>query len=216
MDAANLPRFGGQGEGRVTALVTGSGRRGCRAVSLSPTCFPSFTRSPTIWAFFPRRLATPNRSGLVADDAQGSRSGSARRSWHARYVAFPSDQYRITGVQEFWFRRSAVIVDTAEEAMSDKVVELPNGVPRDFGGDQKEKYQGTDLCSICDRQFMDDVTQLKALRSYLIRQAKSPEPGTVELGDLNLLRFDEKGRYPTDAEWRNLRTPKQRVIPRPE
>jgi len=107
-------------------------------------------------------------------------------------------------VQESWFRRSAVIVDTAEEAMSDKVVELPNGVPRDFGGDQKEKYQGTDLCSICDRQFMDDVTQLKALRSYLIRQAKSPEPGTVELGDLNLLRFDEKGRYPTDAEWRSL------------
>ncbi len=123
---------------------------------------------------------------------------------HARYVAFPSDQYRITGVQESWFRRSAVIVDTAEEAMSDKVVELPNGVPRDFGGDQKEKYQGTDLCSICDRQFMDDVTQLKALRSYLIRQAKSPEPGTVELGDLNLLRFDEKGRYPTDAEWWSL------------
>ena len=58
--------------------------------------------------------------------------------------------------------------------------------------------------SICDKQFMDDVTQLKALRSYMIRQAKSTEAGIIELGDLNLLRFDEKGRSPTYAEWTDL------------
>ena len=68
--------------------------------------------------------------------------GSCEGPRHARYVAFPSDQYRITGVQEFWFRRSAVIVDTAEEAMSHKVVELPDGVPRDFGGYEKKNIKG--------------------------------------------------------------------------
>jgi len=55
--------------------------------------------------------------------------------------------------------------------------------------------------AIRDRQFMHDIDQLKALRSYMIRQAKSSEAGKIELGDLNLLRFELKGRYPTNAEW---------------
>src|SRR5882724_8955790 len=57
---------------------------------------------------------------------------------------------------------------------------------------------------ICDRQFIDDVMQLKALRSYMIRQAKIPAAGTLELGDLNLLRFDLRGRFPTGKEWMDL------------
>jgi hypothetical protein len=60
---------------------------------------------------------------------------------------------------------------------------------------------------ICDRQFWDDLNQLKALRSYMIRQAKSIEAGTLELGDLNLLHFREPekgGRWPTHDEWSNL------------
>jgi hypothetical protein len=82
-------------------------------------------------------------------------------------------------------------------AMKDNVVGLPPKIVSDGAG-------GADDYSICDRQFMDDVTQLKALRSYIIRHAKSTEAGTIELGGLNLLRFDKKGRLPTSDEWTDL------------
>jgi hypothetical protein len=74
--------------------------------------------------------------------------------------------------------------------MSEKFVQLPQGAP--------------DPHAICDREFMDDVAQLKALRSYMIRQAKSPEAGAIEIGELNSLHFDEKGRRPADDEWQVL------------
>jgi hypothetical protein len=60
---------------------------------------------------------------------------------------------------------------------------------------------------ISDGQFMDDLTQLKSLRSYMIRQAKSCRAGTIQLGRLNLLRRDEgssRGRFPFPSEWAAL------------
>jgi hypothetical protein len=60
---------------------------------------------------------------------------------------------------------------------------------------------------ICDQHFIDDLNQLKALRSYMIRQAKSAELGKIELGDLNMLRFREVekgGRWPTGKEYAAL------------
>ena len=57
---------------------------------------------------------------------------------------------------------------------------------------------------ISDRQFMDDVIQLRALRSYMIRQAKSTKAKVIELGDLNLLHFGEKGRPPTREDWSDI------------
>ncbi len=94
--------------------------------------------------------------------------------------------------------------------MSDNVVGPPPAVPQDSSPGTVVAPQPAAVAtplpdySICDKQFMDDVTQLKALRSYMIRQAKSTEAGIIELGDLNLLRFDEKGRFPTYAEWTDL------------
>jgi len=51
---------------------------------------------------------------------------------------------------------------------------------------------------------MDDVEQLKALRSFMIRQARIATVGTIELGQLNLLRFSERGRFPEASEWSHL------------
>src|SRR5262245_18923858 len=59
----------------------------------------------------------------------------------------------------------------------------------------------SDPNEIRDRRFMDDVEQLKALRSFMIRQAKSAAVGTISLGQLNLLRYSEFGRFPNDSEW---------------
>lgn len=57
---------------------------------------------------------------------------------------------------------------------------------------------------ICDRRFMADIEQLKALRSYMIRQAKSTNSWATELGELNLLVYHEAGRFPTSDEWRDF------------
>jgi hypothetical protein len=57
---------------------------------------------------------------------------------------------------------------------------------------------------ICDRRFMADIEQLKALRSYMIRQAKSSSAWATELGELNLLYYHEEGRFPTSDEWRDF------------
>ena len=57
---------------------------------------------------------------------------------------------------------------------------------------------------ICDRDFMNDVERLKALRSYMIQQARGAEAGSIELGQLNVLRYTEDGRFPTVYEWQYL------------
>lgn len=93
--------------------------------------------------------------------------------------------------------------------MTDNVVELPQGASQDASRGSVASPEPTGAPDrfeplICDRQFMDDVTQLKALRSYMIRQAKIVQAGTIELGSLNLLRFDENGRFPTHGEWADL------------
>ena len=100
--------------------------------------------------------------------------------------------------------------------MTDNVVELSQGTPQEPGrgtvvapdpataAPQPAFMGAVDQPGIGDRQFMDDLTQLKSLRSYMIRQAKSAQAGTIELGNLNLLHFDERGRSPTFFEWSEL------------
>src|SRR5215813_9716186 len=99
--------------------------------------------------------------------------------------------------------------------MSDKVVGLTQGVPvaPTEGATVVPPEQSAQMSSqdnkyfICDQQFMGDLRQLKALRSYMIRQAKSTEAGTIELDDLNSFRFREPekgGRWPTREEWSHL------------
>jgi hypothetical protein len=59
---------------------------------------------------------------------------------------------------------------------------------------------------ICDPYFIGDLSRLKALRSFLIREAALPpdNPGLVSFGELNLLRLREGGRQPTPSEWEEV------------
>ena len=108
--------------------------------------------------------------------------------------------------------------------MTDKIVELPQGLPRnnvehpstdqEIAEKEKELLQRKEAeireekrvqYLICDKQFMHDVTQLKALRSYMFQQAKKiTQTGSIELGKLNLLHFAEDGRLPSAEEWSSL------------
>jgi len=92
--------------------------------------------------------------------------------------------------------------------MSEHRAELAHDVPKVSGCGRVASPETVPVehpdYSICDSQFMDDVEQLKALRSYVIRRVKIAEAGTIELGDLNLLHRDEKGRLPTYREWADL------------
>jgi hypothetical protein len=54
--------------------------------------------------------------------------------------------------------------------------------------------------AIGDPEFMSRLNQLLALRSFLTKQAV-PLTGCAATGSLNILRFDRKGRFPTEAEW---------------
>jgi hypothetical protein len=63
---------------------------------------------------------------------------------------------------------------------------------------------GASRSMISDKQFIGDLEQLKALRSYMIRRAAIAEAATIDFGDLNILRFDKKGRMPTKDEWSHL------------
>ncbi|MDB6147954.1 MAG: hypothetical protein JWO45_1618 [Spartobacteria bacterium] len=60
------------------------------------------------------------------------------------------------------------------------------------------------LDDIGDGQFMTDLGKLKQLRSFLIEQAvqlKPTETSSISFGKLNLLRYREDGRSPTEDEW---------------
>lgn len=61
--------------------------------------------------------------------------------------------------------------------------------------------------NINDERFMDDLDQLKKLRSFLLQEAVVlSDPSVLSFGELNLLRFDAKGRSPTLEEWSRLET----------
>jgi hypothetical protein len=60
---------------------------------------------------------------------------------------------------------------------------------------------------ISDEQFMKDLGKIKQLRSFLIEQAVQLQPteaASISFGKLNLLRFNEDGRSPTEEEWDSL------------
>jgi hypothetical protein len=92
--------------------------------------------------------------------------------------------------------------------MTDNILELSKGPPQNDTVPPieqllREKQRVQYL--IRDAQFMNDVRQLKALRSYMIQQAKMvTQAGPIELGQLNLLHFAEGGRFPTAEEWSDL------------
>jgi hypothetical protein len=111
--------------------------------------------------------------------------------------------------------------------MTDKIEELPQGLLRNSAehpstdqeiAEKKKLLQRKEgeveaeireekrvQYLICDKQFMDDVIQLKALRSYMFQQAKKiTQTGPIELGQLNLLHFAEDGRLPSSEEWSSL------------
>jgi hypothetical protein len=73
-------------------------------------------------------------------------------------------------------------IDSEESIMNDYVSEFTTGASEESKGGTAAAKHVTH--SISDEQFMDDVNQLKALRSYMIRQAKIVEVGRIELGDL--------------------------------
>jgi hypothetical protein len=78
---------------------------------------------------------------------------------------------------------------------ADNLVELPG------------KSSAPDTDAISDEQFIRELKQLKALRSFLIEQAvliKPSESGVISFGALNLLRYDRNGRSPTALEWSAL------------
>jgi hypothetical protein len=91
--------------------------------------------------------------------------------------------------------------------MTDNVVGLPQGSAQVSNRSAAVAPEPPDnyTYTVCDSQFMHDVAQLKALRSFMIRQAKTTqEAWKIELGVLNLFRFDAQGRFPNDGEWAEL------------
>jgi hypothetical protein len=91
--------------------------------------------------------------------------------------------------------------------MTDNVVGLPQGSAQVSSRSAAVAPESPDnnTYTLCDSQFMDDVAQLKALRSFMIRQAKTTqEAWKIELGALNLFRFDAQGRFPYSDEWAEL------------
>ncbi len=75
-----------------------------------------------------------------------------------------------------------------------------------------------DRGSICDAQFMDEVSQLRALRSYLIRQAKITDARIPDLERLSVLRYNKDGRFPTNDERSELERGNQlyRILGEPD
>jgi hypothetical protein len=57
---------------------------------------------------------------------------------------------------------------------------------------------------ISDQQFMEDLTRLRDLRSFLIREAVKADFNATSFGKLNLLCYSEKGRPPTAEEWEQV------------
>jgi hypothetical protein len=61
-----------------------------------------------------------------------------------------------------------------------------------------------DSIDLCDEIFIKDLKRLKELRSFLIEQAVCMDAlssQTTAFGNLNRLRYRQKGRMPTEAEW---------------
>ena len=89
--------------------------------------------------------------------------------------------------------------------MSDNVVGLSQVGVQLSSRDTAVAPESAEKYCLCDKHFMADVTQLKALRSFMIRQAKTTtDSWKMELGALNLFRFDKQGRFPDDQEWAEL------------
>lgn len=68
----------------------------------------------------------------------------------------------------------------------------------------EERTASPEVDLINDWQFIHDLKQLKDLRSFFIQEAirletRDSEP--LAFGRLNLLRYDMKGRPPTEQEW---------------
>lgn len=60
---------------------------------------------------------------------------------------------------------------------------------------------------ICDSKFMEDLERLKDLRSFLIEHAIVPDDqasAALTFGPLNLLRYSQQGRAPTENEWESV------------
>jgi hypothetical protein len=80
----------------------------------------------------------------------------------------------------------------------DNLVELPGRLT---------SATSQDPDTICDEQFIRELKQLKALRSFLIEQAvllRPTESGVISFGALNSLRYDRNGRRPDPEEWARL------------
>lgn len=61
-----------------------------------------------------------------------------------------------------------------------------------------------DRTLICDEYFLRDLDRLKKLRAFVQKNnlgAAPSEAAALSFGRLNMLRYDEAGRPPTEAEW---------------
>jgi hypothetical protein len=103
----------------------------------------------------------------------------------------------------------AQMSDTGQ--MRENVIELPAADIPDADTPPQSapvKVNDKNAFLINDRQFMDDLEQLKTLRSFLIQQAVPLKQGetSISFGKLNRLRraWGDGGRSPTLEEWDEL------------
>jgi hypothetical protein len=66
-------------------------------------------------------------------------------------------------------------------------------------------FSTPDALHINDERFIHDLDKLKDIRSFFIQEAVSlADTRALSFGELNLLRFSEKGRPPTGEEWSKI------------
>jgi hypothetical protein len=68
-----------------------------------------------------------------------------------------------------------------------------------------EANRGDKEKTINDMQFIRDLNRLKELRSFFIQEAvRVDDQGALSFGELNLLRYSQTGRPPTQDEWSDV------------
>jgi hypothetical protein len=72
-----------------------------------------------------------------------------------------------------------------------------------------------DPSSIKDMRFTNPLARLVSLRDFLFTRGVSVEDADkplLDFGGLNNLQYNEKGRQPTDEEWKQLNERSQRLF----
>ena len=87
----------------------------------------------------------------------------------------------------------------------EKIVEDGNGSGLEYEHVRLPSSENRD--EINDEQLISDLKRLKNLRSFFIQEAVNIDASAlreIRFGRLNLLRFKEHGRAPTESEWNQV------------